>query len=296
MYTAQFLDYLRFEKKYSGHTVLSYQNDLKDFESFLSSHNYTQIQSINHHIIRAFVVELSNLKLAPKSINRKISALKSYFKYLQKGGIVTSNPVNKINNLKVKKSLPVFVEEKKMNDLLSGDILLTKNTSAWEEERNKLILELLYGTGIRLSELISLKINDVNFSSQSIKVLGKRNKERLIPVYPDLLKSIENFINLTKVTLNSPVDLVFCLQNGKALYPMLVYKIVKSNLNLVTTQTKKSPHVLRHSFATNMLNNGADLNAIKNILGHSSLAATQVYTHNNFEQLKSIYKQAHPKG
>lgn len=295
MYTAQFLDFLRFEKKYSVNTVLSYQKDLNDFSQFLSKTNFTSDESkITHHLVRGFIVSLSEQNLAEKTINRKISALKSYFNYLQKGGKVSQNPVKKITNLKVKKSLPIFVDDKKMETLLVKKA--PSENLKWEESRNNLIVELLYGTGIRLSELINLKLSQVNVGNQSIKVLGKRNKERLVPLYPALLSEITQFIELSKKTIENYGNFLFCLPNGKPLYPMLIYKLVKDSLAEVTTQKKRSPHVLRHSFATSMLNNGADLNAIKTILGHSSLAATQVYTHSNFEQLKSIYKQAHPKG
>ena len=295
MYIAQFLDFLRFEKKYSVYTVLSYQKDLNDFSKFLSNSNNTSEETkITHHLIRAFIVSLSEQHLSEKTINRKISALKSYFNYLQKGGKVAQNPVHKIANLKIKKSLPQFVDDKKMEQLLVKKA--PSETQNWVSCRNNLIIELLYGTGIRLSELINLKVSQINIGNQSIKVLGKRNKERLVPLYPALLSEVTQFIELSKKTIENYGNLLFCLPNGKPLYPMLIYKLVKDSLVEVTTQKKRSPHVLRHSFATSMLNNGADLNAIKTILGHSSLAATQVYTHSNFEQLKSIYKQAHPKG
>jgi integrase/recombinase XerC len=294
MYVTQFLHYLKHQKKYSQYTITSYKTDLQDFYSFLSLSGFsTNVSSIDPHIIRAFLIDLIEKKYLPTSINRKLSSLKSYFKYLQKGGVVSQNPATKILNVKTAKRLPVSIEQKPLYSVINSN---SKEDSKWENVRNALIIEVFYATGIRLSELINLKYCNINSSNHSVKVLGKRNKERIIPISADLLNKIENFKQKTLNELGFITENVFCLKTGKPLYPNLVYTIVKRNLSFVTTQNKKSPHVLRHSFATHLLNNGADLNAIKELLGHSSLAATQIYTHANFEQLKQIYKQAHPKG
>ncbi|MCC7051515.1 MAG: tyrosine-type recombinase/integrase [Bacteroidia bacterium] len=292
MYTAQFLDYLKHQKKYSTHTVTAYETDLEGFFSFLRKSSFPQNENqIDQSIIRAFLINLMEEELSTTTVNRKLSTLKSYFKYLQKGGIVNSNPATHLSNLKVAKKLPVFVEEKPLDNYIKN-----YETTNWEDKRDYLILEVFYATGMRLSELIELKNQQINFSNNSIKVLGKRNKERIIPIYAKLLEKIKSFQEETATELNLQSNYFFCLRNGKKTYPTLIYSLIKKQLTNVTTQQKKSPHVLRHTFATHLLNNGADLNAIKELLGHSSLAATQIYTHTNFEQLKQIYKQAHPKG
>ncbi len=285
-----FLQYLQFEKRLSKHTVLAYSGDLQQFYSFLeSTYQIKNLSDINHTIIRSWVVELMDQKISPRSVNRKITTLKTFYKYLLRQGTVTENPMLKIMSPKTSKRLPVFVEKDNMNALLDtiafGDDL--------EGIRNKLIIELLYATGIRLSELINLELANVDLVACQIKVLGKRNKERIVPFNNEVKNSIQTYMDKKP---GLPGKFLFQLKSGKKMYEKFVYRIVNEYLTMVTTVDKKSPHVLRHTFATHMLNNGADLNAIKELLGHANLSATQVYTHNTVEKLKNVHKQAHPKG
>lgn len=292
MHTESFLNYIKAEKRYSAYTVKSYQNDLWQFFYFVSTEfDLKDITLINHKHIRLWIVSLMNINITARSINRKITTLKSYYKYLLRENIVAINPMVKIVSPKMSKSLPVFVEKKQVNNLLDdysfGDSFLGV--------RNKLIIEMFYCTGMRLSELINLKVSNIDTDSMQIKVLGKRNKERIIPFSILLKNAINKYIdkiNEEGLILN---EYLFITEKGKKIYEKLAYRVVNSYLNLVTTINKKSPHTLRHTFATHMLNEGADLNAIKELLGHANLSATQVYTHNTFEKLKSIYKQAHPR-
>ncbi|MCE3280741.1 MAG: integrase [Bacteroidetes bacterium] len=284
-----FLNYLQFEKRFSKHTLLAYSHDLEQLYVYLQTTYQTQnLSDINHLLIRSWIVQMMEQKISARSINRKITTLKTFYKYLLRQGLVTENPMLKIQSPKTSKRLPVFVEKEKM------DLLLDNVTFEEGEEglRNRLIIELFYATGMRLSELINLRENDVDLYSGQLKVLGKRNKERIIPFSNELKRAIESYLAI-KSFKNSEFLLVN--SSGEKLYEKLVYKIVKQYLSLVTTIDKKSPHVLRHTFATHMLNNGADLNAIKELLGHANLSATQVYTHNTVEKLKNIHKLAHPK-
>ncbi len=285
-----FLQYIQFEKRLSRHTIVAYSGDLAQFYTFLqTTYEINKISDINHTVIRSWVVELMEQKVSPRSVNRKITTLKTFYKYLLRQGTVTENPMLKIMSPKTSKRLPVFVEKDNMNTLI--------DTIEFGEDgegiRNKLIIELFYATGIRLSELINLKIDNVDLHACHIKVLGKRNKERIVPFNDQLKSSIQNYID-KKPSL--PSQFLFQMKSGKKMYEKFVYRLVNEYLSMITTIDKTSPHVLRHTFATHMLNNGADLNAIKELLGHSSLAATQVYTHNTVEKLKNIHKQAHPKG
>lgn len=290
-YISSFCDYLLHQKRSSPHTVVAYKKDLEQFSQFLSGQfALTNITEVNSQIIRSWIVSLLEDEISTTTINRKISTLKTFFKYLQKNEIIDKNPLLKIITPKTKKSLPVFVNEKEIYNLFEN-ITFRNNL---EEIQNKLILELLYSTGIRLSELIEIKINSIDLNNLTIKVLGKRNKERIIPISNNLKKEIENFLEL-RLEIDSNYNNLFLTKNNKKLYPKFVYRLVNNYLSIVTKISKKSPHVLRHTFATHMLNNGADLNTIKEILGHSSLSATQVYTHNTIEKLKNIHKQAHPK-
>lgn len=291
-YVDEFLNYLKFEKRCSPHTLKSYQIDLKQFSSFiLNNNNCGDIQKIDHRIVRRWIVQLFDEEISARSINRKLTTLKTFFKYLLKTGIISCNPLDKVNAPKTSKRLPVFVDEKQMDSLIDtvefGDDFLGK--------QNKMIIELFYNTGIRLSELINVQINDIDFFNQTIKVLGKRNKERIIPLNRKFSKSIKNFIDFKNESGFGSNNYLFCSGKGKKLYPEAVYRIINGYLKIVTSIEKKSPHVLRHTFATHMLNRGADLNAIKELLGHANLSATQVYTHNTFEKLTKIYKQAHPR-
>ncbi len=285
-----FLKYLQFEKRLSSHTILAYSGDLEQFYSYLhTTYDIKKLSDINHVLIRSWIVELMDQKISPRSVNRKITTLKTFYKYLLRQGIATENPMLKIMSPKTSKRLPVFVEKDNMNTLIDtvafGDDL--------EGVRNKLVIELFYATGIRLSELINLKLVNVDLDACQIKVLGKRNKERIIPFSNEIKSSIQDYMDKKP---GLPGEFLFQLKSGKKMYEKFVYRIVNEYLSLITTIDKKSPHVLRHTFATHMLNNGADLNAIKELLGHANLAATQVYTHNTVEKLKNIHKQAHPKG
>ncbi len=287
-----FLNYLKFEKRYSQHTIIAYTNDLEQFFNFLiQTYDSPALTSITAMYVRTWLAQLKSTEdLTAKSMNRKISSLKSFFKYQLKVGNVQQTPMTTVVSPKISKRLPVFVEEKNIHTLLTH----VEFTNDWKGQTEKLVLELFYATGMRLSELIQLKESQIDVANQQIKVLGKGNKERIIPISATLMQLLRNYL------INKPQDLrvlpnVFVNNKGKALQPRTVYAFVKQYLGLVTTVQKKSPHILRHSFATHLMNNGADLNAVKELLGHSSLAATQVYTHNTIEKLKDVYKKAHPK-
>lgn len=285
-----FLEFIQYEKRASKHTLVAYSNDIKQFVTYLSTtYEITKIAEVNHTIIRSWIVSLMEQKISPRSVNRKITTLKTFYKFLLRQSIVTENPMLKILSPKTSKRLPVFIEKEKMDTLLDDTVF----GDDFEGQRNKLIIELFYATGIRLSELINLKQSNVDLYLCQIKVLGKRNKERIIPFNTILKDQIQHYIT-AKAGLND--EFLFINKNGKQLYEKFVYRIVNTYLSQITTVNKKSPHVLRHTFATHMLNNGADLNAIKELLGHANLSATQVYTHNTVEKLKNIHKQAHPKG
>lgn len=288
-----FLKYLQYEKRYSKHTIQSYSNDLSQLESFLKGEfEIDNLSEANHAVLRSWIVSLVDDGIQPKSVNRKIASLRSYYKFLMKQGIIAKDPTSKIKILKTSKKLPQFVNEKDMNLLLDQ----CEFSNDFRGIRDKLVLELLYGTGIRLSELIALKESDIDHHNQTIKVLGKRNKERIIPFSSSLQKLIKEYISEKKKLFISEYDRsVVVTDDGASVYPMFIYRLVKKYLNLFTTIDKRSPHVLRHTFATHLLNKGAELNAVKDLLGHTSLAATQVYTHNSLEKLKSVFDQAHPK-
>lgn len=289
---ASFITYLKHEKRYSENTLTAYQTDLNQFEQYiLESFECDDLRRAEYSEIRSWIIQQIEDGISPRSVNRKIATLKSYFKFLLLKGEVDINPTLKLRSPKTKKSLPVFVEESKMHQLLD-QIDFTNN---FEGQRDKLILEFLYGTGIRLSELINLEIDDISMSSNVIKVLGKGNKERIIPVNNSLKSLISSYLSFKDNEIRCTSNYLFLTDKGEQCYPMLIYRVVKKYLNLVSSLEKSSPHILRHSFATHLLNKGADLNAIKSLLGHSSLAATQVYTHNSTEKLKGIFDQAHPK-
>lgn len=303
MFSERFINYIKFEKRYSKHTVLAYNSDLNQFEVFLNNPNntnppptpiITHPSQISHYHIRNWMVELMNQDIIPRSINRKIATLRKYFKFLVREGVIEINPASKINTPKVPKNLPVVVEDAKLVKMLDDKEVFSNDFIGL---RDKLVIELLFGTGMRLSELIGVKDTDINIYENTIKVLGKRNKERIIPVNNQLKNLITEYQRLkTEPNLFSNNSLTLIVTNdGANAYAKLIYKIVQKYLSYISTQDKKSPHVLRHTFATSLLNGGADLNAIKELLGHANLSATQIYTHNSVERLKSIYKQAHPK-
>lgn len=287
-----FFDYLTYEKKYSAHTIASYKNDINQFLEFINPNKEDFASSdINYQQIRAWVASLIKDKIAARSVNRKLSSLKSFFKYLQRQQIIDVNPMAKISGPKTPKRLPVFVDEQQMTDLF----LEIHFEDGFVGLRDRLILDLLYQTGIRRSELTHLKELDVDTYNSTIKVLGKRNKERIIPISLNLKRNLETYLAVKKEqNLSNPMLLVS--EKGHTLSEQKVYTLVKKHLSQVTTIQKKSPHVLRHTFATHLLNNGADINAVKDLLGHANLSATQVYTHNTIEKLKKSYKQAHPRG
>jgi integrase/recombinase XerC len=288
-----FLQYLQIEKRYSPHTVRSYLNDLDQFFLFVTSKGQSADPvPVTSHDIRAWVVNLLDNNYSAVSVHRKISCLRVFYRYLRKEGIVKSDPLEKVALPKRKKSLPVFVEEGALDNLLDkysfGD--------DFAGIRNRTIIEMLYLTGMRRSELIGLRNTDVDLLEGSLKVTGKRNKQRIIPVVRRFAVRLEEYIHIRDGEVPSAGEgWFFITDKGNKLYDKYVYNIVNSYLAMVTTIEKKSPHILRHTFATHMLNRGADLNSIKELLGHANLSATQIYTHNTFEKLKKIYKQAHPR-
>lgn len=289
-----FLRYLQFEKRYSLKTIVSYKNDLDQFSEFIrSSYPDFTVETIEYGIVRSWIVSLVDAELDPVSVNRKIACLRSFFKYLLREEVITKDPMTKIKVLKTKKKLPHFIRESDIVNLLDHNDDLSHDHHGL---RARLILELLYGTGMRLSELITLKESAINFHDQTLKVLGKRNKERVIPFSNNIVSIIKDY----RIARNREVEMkehgyLLVTDSGEALYPVLVNRIVKKHLRHYTSVEKTSPHVLRHSYATHLLNKGAEINAVKDLLGHSSLAATQVYTHNSMEKLKKVFEQAHPK-
>lgn len=288
-----FVGYLKFEKRYSHHTITAYQADLYEFIDFVKiQYGDTDLASINHVVVRSWLAQLKEQGLIAKSLNRKISTLKSFFKYLLKNGIIEISPMAKVISPKTGKRLPVFVKEEETQLLLDS---LNSSTESWRSLNARLIITIFYATGMRLSELINLKEKQVDFARSQIKVLGKGNKERIIPVSDKLINIISEYQQLKRKEFETAADVLLVSEKGKKLYPKYAYLIVNQYLGNSSTLDKKSPHVLRHSFATHLMNNGADLNAVKELLGHSSLAATQVYTHNTIEKLKDIHKKAHPK-
>ena len=287
MYIDVFLNFIKTEKRLSSHTVKSYSSDLKQFSKYLSKecNINSDINQVTFQTIRSWIVFLLENNINPRSVNRKISVLKSYYKFLLQEGILSYNPMIKIISPKTSKRLPSFVDKDDIQNLLDK----VKFENNYIGHRDRLIIEFFYVTGIRLSELINIKISDIDFNNNYIKVLGKRNKERLIPLSNNMTNKLKNYVNENVIS-----EYLFN-NKGKKMYSKLVYRLVKKHLNLVSSIDNKGPHVLRHTFATHMLNNGADINAIKELLGHSNLNATQVYTHNSIEKLKSVYNQAHPR-
>ncbi|MCW3074934.1 MAG: tyrosine-type recombinase/integrase [Flaviaesturariibacter sp.] len=287
-----FLEYLKFEKRYSQHTIVSYQTDLTSFFDYLvMEYGPTPLAQITHSLVRSWLASLKEAELTAKSINRKISTLRSFFKYQMKLGLIEQTPMAKIVAPKNEKRLPQFVADKDIHTLFNH----VEFSDDWKGRTERLLLLLLYNTGMRLSEVVSLKETNINSASHSLKVLGKGNKERIIPISDALLKDIAAYIK-EKKGLGEASETLLVTEKGLSLAHRSVYTSVKKYLTLVTTIEKRSPHVLRHSFATHLTNNGAELNAVKELLGHSSLAATQVYTHNTIAKLKNVHKNFHPKG
>ena len=287
-----FRKYLLYERRYSEHTVKSYMNDLEQFQVYIRAQiGLIDEKDLKHFHIRSWIVYLMKDGYTARSVNRKISTLKSYFKYLKKAGIVLANPTSKVVAPKIAKRLPTVVREEGLQELLSES---TKDAD-FQSLRDRLVIDLLYTTGIRRSELINLKKSDINTSLKQIKVLGKGNKERIIPVSDDILKRIAEYSEFKLSKGLDQVPFIIVTDRGKQTYPKLIYNIVKSKLSSVSTVEKRSPHILRHSFATHLANQGAELNAIKEILGHANLSATEIYMHNSIDRLRSVYDRAHPK-
>ena len=279
-----FLDHLSIERRLSSHTITSYSTDLEQFTAFINPIELQQVQAMD---VRKWLISLSDDSIQNRSINRKLATLRTFYKYLLRTGKITENPMTSIRMVKTTKKIPYFVRESEMENLVENRIIATN----FSEARDELILFLLYGTGIRLAELISLQNTQVNLAAKTIRVIGKRNKERVIPIPGLLIDLIATYRSFC--TIEHPHLLL--TDKGEPLYPMFVQRLVKKNLGEFSQLEKLSPHVLRHTYATHLLNRGADLNAIKELLGHANLAATQVYTHNSMEKMKAIYQQAHPK-
>jgi len=292
MLIESFLRYLQYEKNYSSHTVESYSNDISQFKYFVFGDQAFDPQAIDSVWVRRWMVSLMNEGYSPLSVNRKLSSLKSFFKYLCKYKYIESGPVKNLHGPKVNKPLPHFVKDLDMSQLFSR----WEDSGSFEGERDKAIMDVFYTTGIRCAELVGLKNEDVDFDSKLIKVTGKRNKQRLIPFSENLKENMQSYIYIRNETVDSPQNNAFFVRkNGEKLSNSIVYSIVNKRLSEIPNLSKKSPHVLRHTFATSMLNNGADLNAVKELLGHASLSSTEVYTHTTFEELKKVYHQAHPR-
>lgn len=295
MKQANFFDYLQHEKRYSPHTITAYKTDLEQFFEYIELKcALTSVTEVGHTHIRSWVVFLmADEKNTSRTINRKLSTLKSYFKFLLKGDFIDKNPMLKVIAPKVGKRLPVYIKEENINQLFTQ----VEFEKGYAGMRNRMILDLLYSTGMRRSELTDLQVADLNFHENQIKVIGKGNKERRIPISFSLKNRLKEYLEIRQNEYPDTIEHgLFLTDKGKSMYAGYVYNVVKRYLSKVSTLEQRSPHVLRHSFATHLSNNGADLNAIKELLGHSNLAATQVYTHNSIEKLKEIYQQAHPKG
>ncbi|WP_313190014.1 tyrosine-type recombinase/integrase [Sphingobacterium sp.] len=292
MYKDRFINYLKFEKRYSEHTIIAYEREIDGLFQFLDVESMA-FEEIDYRFLRYYFSNLKEQGKEATSVNRAISSLKSFYKFLMREGLVQQNPIALIKSLKTAKKLPVVVEKEKMIKLLDN---MNSSSEDFEQIRDFIVLELLFGTGIRLAELLKIKEQDIDFYNKKILIFGKRSKERFVPIHQTLANELRKYLDLKKAKdfQNKSTELIVS-KEGKEAYPKLIYRIVKKYLSTITSQKKRSPHVLRHSFATALLDNGADLNAIKELLGHAGLSATQVYTHNSAERLKSIYKQAHPK-
>lgn len=293
MHKAQFLDHIEFEKRLSASTVVAYRTDVEQFEQFVvEKFELPTIASATSRQIRAWIVNLLANDIARSSVHRKLASLKAFYKYLLSKEVIQEDPMDKVIAPKKGKRLPVFIHQKHLQALFED----VSFESDYKGQRNRLILELLYITGMRRSELLALELKDVNYAGHTVKVNGKGGKQRLIPITPELAQSLLEFIEIRTAQFpDTKEQVVFLTDKGKAAYPKMIYNIVNQYLSLISTADRKSPHVLRHSFATHLSENGAEINAVKELLGHSSLASTQIYTHNTIEKLKRVYQQAHPK-
>lgn len=287
----KFIDYLKFEKNYSTHTITAYHNDLKSLKGFLKSNYEVEVKEASYPLIRSWITNLMDEEISSRSINRKVASLKAYYKYLRIIGDLELNPLEHHKALKTSHRIQVPFSKKEVEQILNTSYDKMDFTSV----RNVLIIEILYVTGMRRAELINLNINDLNLSSKTIRVTGKRNKQRIIPLIQSIVVKLQAYLTLREQIIDSNGIELFVTQKGAKLYPSLVYRIIKTYFSEVSSKVKRSPHMLRHSFATHLLDEGADLNAVKEILGHASLASTQVYTHTSMAMLKGVYKEAHPR-
>ncbi len=294
MFIEKFLQYIKYEKAYSSHTFISYQTDMKQFAAFVEKQKGGfNPPDITAKDIREWILAIMNDGVGSRSVNRKLTTLRTFFKYMLKEGYVETDPMAKVKPPKMQKRLPVFLREEQMEELLDVDKNLFPDD--FEGKRDHLIIEMFYNLGVRLSELINIKDSDIDFDRKTVRVTGKRNKQRYIPFGNSLKSDILAFVSDRDAEVGSEEGWLLVRKTGKKLYPMLVWRVVEKYITSVSTLKKRSPHVLRHTFATAMLNNGADIDAVKELLGHANLAATEVYTHTTFERLRSIYKQAHPR-
>ncbi len=293
----QYIQYISNQKRYSAHSVTAYHNDILQFCQFIqTTYNSNELSEITYSMMRSWIAQLVNEQYSSTSVNRKLSAVKSFYKYLLIIKQIKINPATRLRALKTPKRLPVFIDEDKMQLLCNSFICNNSDIdTSFQQKRDQLLIEMFYLTGIRLSELVNIKANDIDFERNEIKILGKRNKERIVPMVQSLKILVKEFIDIRKQQFKILPNHLFITNKGEKIYPKLAYRIVNFYLENSTSLKKKSPHVLRHTFATHLLNNGADLNAIKELLGHANLSSTQVYTHNSITQLTNIYKQAHPR-
>ena len=288
-----FSDYLQLEKKYSPHTIVAYINDLIFFQEFINTNfDETKLEEVNYSLIRSWIVSMIDLEISNNSVNRKIQSLKAFYKFLLKTKQIEINPLLKHKALKTPKILQIPFSEKELDNVLNN----LKFPEGFEGIRDKLIIDLFYTTGIRRTELINLKISNISLSNKTIKVLGKRNKERILPILPIIIENIQNYLS-ERIRLEHIIDneYFFLMLKGIKLNDSFVYRLINNYFSNVSEKVKKSPHILRHTFATHLLNNGADLNSVKELLGHSSLASTQIYTHSSLAELKKVYGNAHPR-
>ena len=293
MWKERFIDYLRYEKNYSSQTEISYLKDITQFEEFIKSRDENlSLITIDSDIVRIWISCLVEQGFKASSVNRKLSSLKSFYKYLTKSGIIKKSPVKNITGPKLKSRIPSFVNDKQMSEILDNN---ENFPDGFRGIRDHFLIELFYLTGMRRSELISLKDSDIDYVNCTLKVTGKRNKQRLIPFSDETKEKISNYIQVRDKEIENKSPFLFVKEDGNAMYPKLIYKIINDHLNSISTLSKKSPHVLRHSFATAMLNNGAEINSIKELMGHSSLSSTEIYTHVTFEEMKKTYHNAHPR-
>jgi len=286
-----FIEYLSFEKKYSSHTIRAYHDDLNSFQTFCEiTFDNEKLGDVNYSQIRSWIVKMVNENISNRTVNRKISSLKSFYKFLVKTKQIKESPLLRHQALKISKRVQVPFSEKEINEVIDN----LNEFDDFESVRNKLIVELLYSTGMRRAELMEIKQSSINFTNSTLKVLGKRNKERYIPLLNSVQQTLKTYLDLRKEIKSDSENLLITIKGNK-IYPTLVYRIINDYFSAVSSKVKKSPHVIRHSFATHLLNEGADLNSVKELLGHSSLASTQVYTHSSLNELKKVYNQAHPR-